>query len=103
MSHVRYNLESFNRCLCGGCPVNRQSACTHEHEKALEAVFGAIEKGGPLPEPRAMPGIYCSVGASVCEDMDAGRPCLCPGCSIHLRQALGNTHYCTSGSAEEVG
>jgi hypothetical protein len=103
MTKVSYDLENYNRCLCGGCPVNRQSGCTHEQEEALGAVFEALEKGGALPEPNVMPGVYCSVGKSVCDDMSDDRPCLCPGCSIHLKQALGSSYYCMRGSAEEVG
>ncbi len=103
MPKVDYNLENYNRCLCGGCPVNRHSGCTHGQEEALGAVFEALEKGGPLPDPKAMPGIYCSVGNSVCEDMSRQYSCLCPGCSIHLRQRLSATYYCLEGSAEEVG
>lgn len=102
MSEVAYSLENFNRCLCGGCPVNRRSECTQQREKALGAMFEAMERDGTLPEPEAMPGIYCSVGRSVCDDMSWRYACLCPGCSIHLRQGLGATHYCLKGSAEEV-
>lgn len=103
MPTVNYDLENFNRCLCGGCPVNRNSDCTHQREEALGPVFEAIESGGPLPDPNAMPGLYCAVGKSACGDLSEEYSCLCPGCSIFLRQELGTTHYCTRGSAEEVG
>lgn len=103
MLTVSYDLENYNRCLCGGCPVNRHSECTARQEEALGAVFEAMEKGGPLPAPAAMPGIYCSIGASVCKDRSADLACLCPGCSVHLKQDLRATHYCIRGSAEEVG
>lgn len=103
MPKVDYTLENYNRCLCGGCPVNRHSECTHRQEEALGEVFEAMEKGAPLPDPRAMPGIYCSLGKSVCDDMSAEFACLCPGCSVHLKQTLRNTRYCMQGSAEEVG
>ncbi len=103
MPTVTYNLENYNRCLCGGCPVNRHSECIHRQEEALGAVFEALEKGAPLPEPKAMPGMYCSVGKSLCTDMSDRFYCLCPGCSISLRQHLGNNYFCLKGSAEEVG
>jgi hypothetical protein len=103
MTEVSYDLESYNRCLCGGCPVNRRSACVKQQEDALGSAFEAVEQGAPLPDPKVMPGIYCSVGKSACGDLQERLSCLCPGCSIHLSHDLRNLHYCLKGSAEEVG
>lgn len=103
MPKVLYNLENYNRCLCGGCPVNRHSECVRRREQALAPVFDSIETGVPLPKAMTMPGVYCAVGKSACEDLSERYACLCPGCSIHIRRGSGAFRYCTNGSAEEIG
>ncbi len=103
MARVAYNRDSFNMCLCGGCPVNRASACVRELEEALAPHAEAIEKEGLMPPPETMPGIYCAVGISYCGDLSGRLKCLCPACPLLMREGLGKSYYCLLGSAEEVG
>ena len=103
MAAVEYNRDSYNTCLCGGCPVNRASACVKELEEALEPRTEAIERESLMPSPETMPGIYCAVGKSSCGDLSARLRCLCPACPLFLREELGKSYYCLRGSAEEVG
>ena len=103
MAEVAYNRETYNKCLCGGCPVNRSSDCVARLEVALDN--GAIEKEGKMPDAASMPGAYCAtdVGKSACEDLDEGKSCLCPACPVHIGAELAKSHYCINGSAKEVG
>lgn len=103
MAKVDYNRDTYNMCLCGGCPVNRSSDCVGKQEKALAPQFEKIEKEAVLPDMQDMPGNYCATGKSVCGDMDGEKSCLCPACPVRIEWNLGNSHYCLKGSAEEVG
>lgn len=103
MAQVEYGRDNYNMCLCGGCPVNRSSGCVKDQEKALAPLIHRIEKQNEMPEKSVMPGIYCSVGKSVCADMDAAKSCLCPACSVLISEELKNSYYCLKGPAETEG
>ncbi len=103
MPTVPFDRNSFNKCLCGGCPVNRSSACVEKQEKSFEPFFEPIEKEGKMPDAAVTPGIYCAGGRSGCEDLEGTKRCLCPACAVHLEMSLGNSYYCLKGSAKEVG
>lgn len=105
MPKVNFDRNSFNKCLCGGCPVQRNSACVIDKEKGLEALKEEIEYESTMPDPPgAVPGIYCStVGKSECGDLKPEKSCLCPACPVSLQAGLENNYYCTKGSADQVG
>lgn len=54
MAAVGYNRDAYNTCLCGGCPVNRASACIRSRqEKWVEfrkAVGKVLEQYHDHPE-----------------------------------------------------
>lgn len=103
MVRVDYSRDSYNMCLCGGCPVNRSSDCVAQQEEDIVPLLERIEKESEMPEPQSMPGIYCSTGKSVCDDLGVTKSCLCPACPMSLELKLDNSYYCLKGSAEEVG
>ncbi len=103
MVRVPFDRDSFNKCLCGGCPVNRSSACVRSQEAAFAPLAQKIEREGHMPDPSITPGVYCAGGGSSCNDLDDGKSCLCPACPVHLRFGLSNSFYCLKGSSEEVG
>ncbi len=104
MPKAPYNRDTYNMCLCGGCPVNRSSDCIKKQEEELAPWYDKIEKEGTLPPMKELPGNYCATAKSVCAgDMDGGKSCLCPACPVHIELGLGNNYYCLKGSAEEVG
>lgn len=90
-------------CLCGGCPVNRSSACVALQEEALAPLVDQIEEESKMPDTSSMPGIYCSTGKSTCGDLGVAKSCLCPACPLSISEGLRNSYYCLKGSAEEVG
>ena len=100
MSLVDYNRESFNQCLCGGCPVNRYSQCTAQQNQKIDVE--AIEREGAMPEPSQLGGLYCATGRSHCDDMNGEKSCLCPACPVEIEDNLSSNYYCIQGRAEEV-
>lgn len=105
MPQVDFDRKNFNRCLCGGCPVNRASRCVAGQEIILEeqGQIEDIQKESRMPDPKRMPGIYCAVGKSACSDLSERKMCLCPACSVAINGDLKNSYYCLRGAAEEVG
>ena len=103
MIRIDFNRKNYNRCLCGGCPVNRYSDCVQGQEKMIAGQFELIEKEEKMPDPKSMPGVYCAVGKSSCHDLDGKKSCLCPACPVVITEGLTNNYYCLKGSAEEVG
>lgn len=105
MPGILYNRDSFNRCNCGGCPVQLESKCVQKQEEALAAQKERIQSEGFMPDPGTMPGIYCAnpVGRSPCDDLNEKKTCICPACTLAIMEGLGNNRYCLRGSAKEVG
>jgi hypothetical protein len=54
-----------------------------------------------LPPADVIEGIYCAaaVGASRCNDLDAGQACQCPTCPVWDDYGLKGTLYCIRGPA----
>ena len=103
MTKVEYNRDTYNTCLCGGCPVNRSSPCVGKQEEALASQTAAIENEGKMPDPKTLPGIYCATSKSACGDLNRDRSCLCPACPVFINGKLINNYYCLNGSAEAIG
>lgn len=100
MSKVDYNRDSFNQCLCGGCPVSRFSECITRQNQNVDV--DAIEREGKMPEPAQLGGLYCATGRSACHDMSGEKSCLCPACPVEIEVNLNSNYYCVQGRAEEV-
>lgn len=105
MPKVDYTRETFNKCLCGGCPVQLKSPCIIGKEELLAPKKDALQNEGKMPDPKEMPGIYCTeaVGKSECEDLNKEKNCLCPACPVAIIENINNNYYCTKGSADEIG
>lgn len=105
MADIAYSRESYNRCNCGGCPVQRHSQCVQDQEERLRPLQEALQRDGVMPDPSTMPGLYCAtpVGRTGCEGLDNGRVCLCPACALAIMEGLSNSYYCLRGSARELG
>lgn len=105
MTSITFDRESFNRCNCGGCPVQRSSECVRKQEERLAEVHDRLERDSIMPDPAVMPGMYCAdpVGKSSCEDLDETKSCLCPACALAIMEGLKNNYYCLKGGAREVG
>lgn len=98
---VQVTRDNALLCLCGGCPVQKPSACSGEKSAALMAAM-AVE-GADIPGPSELAALYCSGGAATCDDMDTSQTCICMGCPIYRASGLDGWKYCERGSAAEIG
>ncbi len=54
--------------------------------------------------PDRVPGLYCSTGKAICEDIDAKKVCKCNECPIwnerSLEKGTVDRRFCIGGKAE---
>ena len=93
MREVAYTRESVDKCWCGQCPVQAQSACANERYAESE---DTLERG-EMPTPGKLPGLYCAIGEATCDDLSITNRCFCPQCLIWGESALAGNHYCALG------
>lgn len=99
---VPYTEENINRCRCPQCPVQANSRCAQsEVQSASQSLENA--PAGEVPDPKNIPGVYCSEGAATCQDLDFDRQCICGSCEVwkeyDLKDANPNNHFCQHGRA----
>ena len=100
---VEFTKYNAMKCICGQCPVQKESACVAAKNAALGA---AMEAGGDsmtMPAADGVPGLYCASGVSSCDDLDLSQTCICMECPVHDDTSLRGWKYCEHGSATEVG
>lgn len=107
-TRVPYNYEIASKCICPTCPVQKQSTCTQPKiQKLLELKKNLTSNPKIVPEkmpnPKDMPGMYCSTGTAACKDLDNQKPCICYQCEVHkeyyLKDAKPIEHYCFNDRA----
>lgn len=95
MTRVAYTKENVDKCWCGSCPVQKDSACAKElYERAKDAT--------DLPPAEQLPGLYCATGKARCEDLEWTNLCNCPACLVWAENRLMHNHYCALGSVAET-
>jgi len=100
MPDVPFTTHNAARCLCYGCPVQRESACASSKHAAIADVLAGA---GDLPPAPDVPGMYCSSGLATCDDLDFSGMCQCMGCAVYAENSLDSWKYCERGSAAQVG
>jgi len=95
MRTVAYTRENVEKCWCGSCPVQAQSACARD-------LYEASKDTEDLPSPERLGGLYCSTGKTICSDVTFVNLCNCPACLVWGEHALAGNHYCQQGSAGEI-
>lgn len=99
---VPYTRENINRCRCSQCPVQADSKCVKDK---LESSKKEMEKipAGEVPNPEAVPGIYCSIVEATCQDLSPARQCICNTCDVWKEYTLGEgtpaQYFCKNGRA----
>lgn len=99
---VPYARENINKCRCPQCPVQFDSKCAQDK---LESSEKAMEKmsGEKVPNSEEVPGVYCSTGKAVCEDLILDRRCVCYTCDVWKEYDLGegrpSQYFCQNGKA----
>ncbi len=97
--YVRSNIE---KCMCSLCPVQADSKCAQDKLQNSKKEMENISSEG-VPNPKDVPGIYCSTGKATCQDLDFDRQCICGTCEVWkgygLEGANPNNHFCQHGRA----
>lgn len=69
ISVVEFNVSNIKRCLCPECPVQAESICIDGKKRIMAEIAWSSESGMYFEEDR-VPGIYCSTGKAMCEDIN---------------------------------
>ncbi len=95
---VPFTLEVATNCLCGNCPVQKDSKCS----ASLNENWDAASKRQTLKHEE-IAGAYCGAGAATCSDLDPNKSCICAGCPVFAQYNLMSgtplLYYCTNGVA----
>lgn len=101
-SKVAYTIENIKKCMCPKCPVQADSKCAVDK---LDGLVKELESSreGEVPETQDVPGIYCSTGKAICQDLDPNQQCICYSCAIWKEKNLGegtpSMYFCQNGKA----
>lgn len=99
MEEIEFNKKNFHTCLCPDCPVQAKSNCV---QIKINPIKGS--KDMVMPNPKGVPGLYCTTGTATCTDIDPDKACQCPKCDIWEEHNLGGgkpgKNYCVNGSTQ---
>lgn len=99
---VPYALENISKCRCPLCPVQADSRCAQDILESLKEAMENIS-GEKIPNPEEVPGVYCSTGKSVCQDLNPDRRCICYSCDVwkeyDLEGGRPSQYFCQNGKA----
>jgi len=98
-TYIEFDRENMIRCLCSQCPVQKVSECAQNKMKMLQ-----ISMKGMSPEHEDFPGMYCTNGKAVCEDIDTNKKCNCINCEVWKEYKLDSKepgiYFCKNGKAK---
>lgn len=120
-SKVPLNNDVANKCMCGSCPVQAESACARPKIKNMLKMRATLNQpketmGSGMPmsmaqtpmqemkmNPDELAGPYCATGMASCRDLDMNKACICRSCQVYkeynLSQARPTEHYCFNDKA----
>ena len=61
----------------------------------LEIAYSS--ESGMYFERDRLPGMYCSTGKALCNDLDFEKECQCPTCPVWMENKLEKKFYCQYG------
>ena len=100
MTTVPFNEENVMKCICGKCPVTKNSKCSKELMEKAHMMM----KEGKKPSKKDIPGLYCASGKAHCKDLAFGEMCICGKCPLWTEYKLPNGmpmgYYCRDGAAK---
>ena len=98
MEEIKFNRKNFHTCLCPNCPVEAESNCA---QIKLNPIKGS--KDIIMPNPKGVPGLYCTTGKATCTDLDPNKTCQCPNCDIwkgyNLNEGKPESYFCQNGKS----
>ena len=93
MVNIDFSVKNIKRCLCPGCPVQKESRCAEGKRRIMLEIAYSSESGMYFERDR-VPGMYCTMGKALCNDLDFRKICQCPNCQIYKEYNLENRFYC---------
>ena len=102
MSKVEFSVKNIKRCLCPQCPVQAESVCAEGKWRMMQEIAWASETGIYYEADR-VPGIYCSTGKALCNDLNTKKMCICERCPVWKENGLKNSepklYFCQKGES----
>jgi hypothetical protein len=98
---VEFTKDNATKCLCGGCPVQKDSVCVAQKQAALGAAMEGETDG--MPSAADLPRLYCATGVATCGDLDFAETCQCMHCPVYRENGLDQWKYCERGAAMSIG
>ncbi len=104
MQKIDFSMGNINKCLCTRCAVQIESQCVKDKEKLMLLMKNQDLDSPMMMSPERVPGVYCSTGKAVCEDIDTKKVCKCNECPIWNENLLENSkpdrYFCRNGKAK---
>ena len=106
MLKIDFNRKNIEKCLCTGCPVQKENSCIKDQIEEMEEISKDIDiDTGVMIGPDEVPKLYCSTGKTKCKDLETHEECQCPQCEVwkendlEVRDAFA--YFCVNGRAVE--
>lgn len=100
MVKIDLSVKNIKRCLCPGCPVQKESECAEGKRRIMLEIAYSSESGMYFERDR-LPGMYCTTGEALCKDLDYNKICKCKECPVWAEYELEKEsvvkYYCRNG------
>ncbi|WP_292465937.1 DUF2769 domain-containing protein [Methanolobus sp.] len=101
---VPYIKGNIERCMCSECPVQADSKCAQDKLERSKKIMANMS-GDDVPDPKEVPGVYCSTGKARCSDLKPDEKCICNTCDVwkeyDLKNSTPSMYFCQNGQAKE--
>ena len=103
MVGIDFSMENIKKCLCSKCAVQIESQCARDKQKIMLLMTQQDLDSPMRMDEERVPGLYCSTGKAICQDIDTKKVCKCNECSIWDEYKLEPQRYfCRDGSARII-
>lgn len=103
MVGIDFSMENIKKCLCTKCAVQIESQCVRDKQKIMLLMTQQDLDSPMRMDEERVPGLYCSTGKAICQDIDTKKVCKCNECSIWDEYKLEPRRYfCRDGSARII-
>lgn len=93
MVKIDFSVKNIKRCLCPACPVQKESECAEGKRRIMLEIAYSSESGMYFERDR-VPGMYCTTGKALCEDLNFNKDCQCQNCPVYKEYGLKNRYFC---------
>ena len=96
-------MENIKKCLCMRCAVQIESHCVKDKQQIMLLIKNQDLDSPMMMGPDRVPGLYCSTGKAICNDIDTKKVCKCNECPIwnqnSLKSSIPGRYFCREGKA----